>query len=248
MTSSPPTSPTPGRLPGPRVRTAVIVGVVGIVVGIVAAAVLASAVFNVFASPRYRIPGTVVAHLGSGRYVIYEHSRRADLYDTNGAPRSVVVTISPATVRITGPDGSRVPIDPSPSHSTIFRGSDRFVSALGFHAPSDGTYTLFFDQGESSEVMVQRTFGDQIHHNLGWILAVPAGGLLLVIGCVMFVVGLVRRSAADRAALATTGPAAPSGPIAPASPLPAASWHPDPTGEHRLRYWDGTRWTEHTSD
>ncbi len=26
------------------------------------------------------------------------------------------------------------------------------------------------------------------------------------------------------------------------------SWHPDPTGKHDHRYWDGTQWTEHVSD
>jgi uncharacterized RDD family membrane protein YckC len=26
-----------------------------------------------------------------------------------------------------------------------------------------------------------------------------------------------------------------------------AGWHPDPRGEARLRYWDGSQWTEHTS-
>jgi len=26
-----------------------------------------------------------------------------------------------------------------------------------------------------------------------------------------------------------------------------AGWHPDPTGQHELRYWDGTAWTEHVS-
>jgi uncharacterized protein YxjI len=26
-----------------------------------------------------------------------------------------------------------------------------------------------------------------------------------------------------------------------------AAWHPDPYGRHELRYWDGTRWTEHVS-
>jgi uncharacterized RDD family membrane protein YckC len=25
-------------------------------------------------------------------------------------------------------------------------------------------------------------------------------------------------------------------------------WHPDPHGQARLRYWDGSRWTEHTSN
>jgi len=27
-----------------------------------------------------------------------------------------------------------------------------------------------------------------------------------------------------------------------------AGWYPDPQAEKRLRYWDGSRWTEHTSD
>jgi uncharacterized protein YxjI len=27
-----------------------------------------------------------------------------------------------------------------------------------------------------------------------------------------------------------------------------ASWHPDPTGRHELRYWDGSAWTNHVSD
>ena len=27
----------------------------------------------------------------------------------------------------------------------------------------------------------------------------------------------------------------------------AAGWHPDPRGEARLRYWDGSAWTDHTS-
>lgn len=28
----------------------------------------------------------------------------------------------------------------------------------------------------------------------------------------------------------------------------AGAWHPDPSGRHELRYWDGTSWTEHVSD
>jgi hypothetical protein len=27
-----------------------------------------------------------------------------------------------------------------------------------------------------------------------------------------------------------------------------AAWHPDPTGRHQLRYWDGTSWTANVSD
>jgi hypothetical protein len=40
---------------------------------------------------------------------------------------------------------------------------------------------------------------------------------------------------------------------APGPPIPGpnrgmapAGWHPDPSGEHGLRWWDGSSWTEHT--
>ncbi|MCV7301920.1 DUF2510 domain-containing protein [Mycobacterium barrassiae] len=26
------------------------------------------------------------------------------------------------------------------------------------------------------------------------------------------------------------------------------AWHPDPSGRHELRWWDGSRWTEQVSD
>jgi len=44
---------------------------------------------------------------------------------------------------------------------------------------------------------------------------------------------------------------APMAPIeAPPQPqnLPPAGWHPDPSGRHALRYWDGTTWTAHAAD
>lgn len=53
---------------------------------------------------------------------------------------------------------------------------------------------------------------------------------------------------------------APLGGAAPAAAAPAAAqpqaagaavkadWYPDPRGEKRLRYWDGSQWTDHTAD
>jgi hypothetical protein len=41
-------------------------------------------------------------------------------------------------------------------------------------------------------------------------------------------------------------PAQPAGP--PPPPGGAADWYPDPHGQKRLRYYDGTQWTEHTAD
>jgi hypothetical protein len=52
------------------------------------------------------------------------------------------------------------------------------------------------------------------------------------------------------AELATGRPEAPG--VAPTSAEPSVvappSWQPDPSGRHQIRWWDGTRWTEHVSD
>ena len=42
---------------------------------------------------------------------------------------------------------------------------------------------------------------------------------------------------------AQTGPPAPTASTAQAAP----GWHPDPYGQARLRWWDGSRWSEHTA-
>jgi len=45
-----------------------------------------------------------------------------------------------------------------------------------------------------------------------------------------------------------------AGGVAPAASAPVETsrplfgWYPDPSGNHELRYWDGTTWTEHVSD
>jgi hypothetical protein len=48
---------------------------------------------------------------------------------------------------------------------------------------------------------------------------------------------------------AAAAPAAAAGGGADAPPPnTAADWYPDPRGEKRLRYWDGSQWTHHTAD
>jgi hypothetical protein len=50
---------------------------------------------------------------------------------------------------------------------------------------------------------------------------------------------------------AAATPAAQAEPAAAAQPAGGAAkadWYPDPRGEKRLRYWDGSQWTDHTAD
>jgi hypothetical protein len=47
---------------------------------------------------------------------------------------------------------------------------------------------------------------------------------------------------------APAAPAAQPAQAAPAAGAAKADWYPDPRGEKRLRYWDGSQWTDHTAD
>jgi Protein of unknown function (DUF2510) len=47
---------------------------------------------------------------------------------------------------------------------------------------------------------------------------------------------------------AAPSPATPTPAAQPESSGPAPGWYPDPQGQKRLRYWDGSRWTEQTAD
>lgn len=45
-------------------------------------------------------------------------------------------------------------------------------------------------------------------------------------------------------------PARPVPPVPPVPPVqrPSATWYPDPTSRHQLRYWDGRTWTDYVVD
>ena len=72
--------------------------------------------------------------------------------------------------------------------------------------------------------------------------------------------GLPQAYPASTVAVPTTAPntvpvpgAAPTAapttvPVPGAAPMSPPAWHPDPHGQHRLRYWDGSTWTDHTWD
>ena len=58
----------------------------------------------------------------------------------------------------------------------------------------------------------------------------------------------IDRYFAERQAARTARPGQPviqTVAAAPQQPLPKAAWYTDPTKRFELRYWDGTRWTEH---
>jgi Protein of unknown function (DUF2510) len=83
----------------------------------------------------------------------------------------------------------------------------------------------------------------------GWGLYLDlAAAIGLTATCALLVREAVLHGRAVRAARPVAPwPGQPVQPAQPAATAPAG-WHPDPWGQKRLRYWDGTQWTGHTAD
>jgi len=231
------TAPRPQ--PGPRARTAVSVIVVGALVGLVCGAFVVVPLVHTAFAPVRDVPGTVQLDLSAGRYMIYQRTGWSKQYGPLSTSSNHWPTIGPESVRVTDSTGLPVVVVPRGPFETINRHGKIFTSAMSFRASRRDTYTLVF-AGESSQVIVTRSIGDTISARAHWLLGGLLGFFVLVVGGVMLVVGTVRRGRVERVAYVTAASTA-------WSPLPPAGWFPDPTHVARRRWWDGTRWTEHTS-
>ena len=128
-------------------------------------------------------------------------------------------------------------------NETITRNADHYVSAVKFDAPVAGDYTLQFQTGTAGEVMVERSLGDVFQGHSSWLAAVGVGWLTALVGMTLLLVGIIRRGRAERRARVV-----PVGYTTSVPGVAAPGWFTDPSGAHRLRYWDGQQWTDHFAD
>jgi Protein of unknown function (DUF2510) len=111
--------------------------------------------------------------------------------------------------------------------------------ALSITATSTGGGTRLDVSGAASAAMINRLTG--VINNLGGQVAATPG----------VPTGFAPAATAPAPAAAPAAPTPPA-PAAPQGGAPAASteaaWHPDPSGRHEQRYWDGANWTDHVMD
>ncbi len=264
------------KVKGPRIRSAVAVFVLGILLVAPGVWKFASSVVDILDGPVYSIPGTVRTHLDSGTYIVFERTGSANSFGPASVTTDHGITLDSTNVTVTDPSGNDVGVRSSVPNETITRGSDRFVAAVEFNAAHAGRYAIHIDVSQPGLVVIQHPLGDIFRKNVPWLLAIVVGGMLAVAGFVMFIVGIVRRGRSPKTPVMVGGvvttpwgtePVSPptaapmaapmAAPIAAPTPvptpvptpaLPPAAWHPDPQGQHRLRYWDGANWTDHTAD
>jgi hypothetical protein len=221
--------------PGPSLRIALAVLVVGAALAVPACVVLGWRFFGSLTAPSFSTPGVQRRHLGTGTWFVFQRTGTS----SGGAGFTVTfndgVTLTGDDIEVTGPDGTLCPVRPVTVHETITRNSTIYTAAVQFTAPAQGVYTLQVPV-DRSRLIVTRSLGSTFRRSLAWMATGAAGGAIVVIGGVLLLVRAVRRSRTTRTpiAFAYTQRAAPG-------------WYPDPWGIGRMRFFDGTQWTGHTS-
>lgn len=155
---------------------------------------------------------------------------RAEQATIRGEPQEITIAGQPAVVIETG----------------SVRDGVQIVSRVAAVSDDAGTgYTITAeapeDQWDANVAML-----DEIVASLRFVEGGGNAGLAVLLVLLVLLAGggtaavVVVQRRREPVALPSQEPAAPEA-------IPA-DWYPDPSGEARLRYWDGAAWTDHTAD
>ena len=145
-------------------------------------------------SPVFATPGQVTTTLDAGEHALWT--------PTTG------LTLPPAAVTVTGPSGEVTTSRYSSSTSvTVTKGSDSYSPELTFNAPTTGSYTVVVDDiGGTTDVLVGPPPGIVGDTFIVIAAAFGVASLIGLVGVVLFIIGLVARSRAKKAAQPPVGP------------------------------------------
>lgn len=228
--------------PGPPLALSLIILFIGVII-------LVPSIFKGFApiikgatKNSVITPYNDTLHFSHGKYLVY--SRTDDIFGEQ---------ITPSDVSVFGDEGRIATGFPS-DNEHLTRGGSQFQGVVEFNIPKAGDYTVQIKTTQPHEVIITRSLIDSVKAALGWFAIAGLGGILAITGLVLTIVGSVRRGRAERMMYAYNasygnatyagGYTAPPPPVQP--PTTPPGWYPDTNNPGQQRWWDGTRWTEHT--
>jgi len=221
------------REPRPSVRTALAVLALGILLALPAAIIVGVRALKTIGTSSISTPGVARRHLTAGRWFICQRTGTTSggfgfTFTHNNAP-----TLQPDEVTVAGSDGNALPVSFVTVNETITEGSQIYTAVVQFDVVVSGTYTVSVETPDS-QIIITRPLGETFRDVLGFVAVGAVGGVLIATGATMLVVGSVRRNRVPRSQL-----------LAQSSFTSPAGWYQDPSYGGRLRWWDGSRWTDH---
>jgi nitrate reductase gamma subunit len=146
----------------------------------------------------YQAPVTIAVQCHIGDYYVYQHVGSHVSGPGFSFSHSGLSTLTPNEVRVRGPEGARVATWGTNGSETITKGSWAYVGAVGFHAGTLGNYQVHIAAVSPPAVIVGPSLGSQFVRAAPWLIMVGVGGLVAVVGLVVLIVCLVRRSRQSR--------------------------------------------------
>ncbi|MFL5821712.1 MAG: DUF2510 domain-containing protein [Solirubrobacteraceae bacterium] len=217
-----------------------LVGVVGLALGVVLITLSVSGIaMQLKRLERIPVPGQRVLTLAAGKHAVYVES-------SEDKPAAGAVRVK---VRETS-TGRPLALARYGSSFTYTSGHRSGLAAYTFVAARRGRYRIAASGPAVRDLNV--VVGPPLGRSLFRTITGALGGFGLLFlgplagGVIALITAGRRRRFDHEAAMAASG-APTSAPDAAATPLPPGGWYPDPSGQARLRWWDGQRWTEHTS-
>jgi len=201
--------------PAPSLSLAIGLMVLGAALGVLSVVMVTLPLLRLVRdAPSVTTPGSVTLELHKGLYKVFEPTGTATAGPVPGVSVSsgAGATISTTDVNVSGPDGRPVPVSDSRADEGITRGRRHYSSAVAFRVSSPGSYTVRIAAARG-DALISRSLADAVRTRVAWLAGIPIGGLLFLVGLVLLVVGIVRRSKARKAALAGSPP--PGSPHAP---------------------------------